>query len=161
MDATVDDFGNDISQQGGFVDVDDTIVATQSSIFRSGVGTAGPDGGFVKYENMYIIGNSNLPDSEDDTISGGYIGLRNTRDTMIVDNVRINFTTDGIYTTHTGTKAEINYVYITNSWAASILLWGTEEIIINDSYLENQVPPQSPLLTIKMKAEESTTRLSM
>jgi len=136
LDATVDDFGNDISQQGGFVDVDDTIVATQSSIFRSGVGTAGPDGGFVKYENMYIIGNSNLPDSEDDTISGGYIGLRNTRDTMIVDNVRINFTTDGIFTTHTGTKAEINYVYITNSWAASILLWGTEEIIINDSYLE-------------------------
>ncbi len=136
LDAEVDDFGNDITQQGGFVDPDNTIVATQSSIFRSGVGTAGPESGYVKYENMYIIGNSNLPDSEDDTISGGYIGLRNTRDKMIVDNVRINFTTDGIYTTHTGTKAEINYVYITNSWAASILLWGTEETIINDSYLE-------------------------
>ena len=159
LDAEVDDFGNDITNRR-FVDPDKTIVATQSSIFRSGVGTAGPESGYVKYENMYIIGNSNLPDSEDDTISGGYIGLRNTRDKMIVDNVRINFTTDGIYTTHTEPRPK-SIMFISPILGPKHLLWGTEETIINDSILKNPVPPKSPSSTTKTKWEESTTRLFM
>lgn len=124
--------------QAGYVDENNTIISSQSAIFRFGTSTSEySSNNWVKFKNLTVYANTNRPDPEDLSLSGGHSGLRNDKADLIIDNVNIEYAVCGIFSVYIPAKTYIIYSNISNSWASNLLMWGSAYTEIENSYLSN------------------------